>query len=43
MARAQFEVTANRVIFLGKGTGERPLDSLPDAPADDREDDRIPF
>lgn len=44
VARAQFEVTANRVIFLGKGTGERPLDSLPDAPAeDDQEDDPIPF
>ncbi len=43
VARAQFEVTASRVIFLGKGSGERPADSLPDAPVDGEKDGDIPF
>ena len=42
-ARAQFEITANRVIFLGKGDGERPADALPNAPSTPREDDLVPF
>ena len=41
--RAQFEVTANRVIFLGKGDGERPGDVLPNAPSTPQEDDLVPF
>jgi single-strand DNA-binding protein len=40
--RAQFEVTAHRVIFLGKSEGERSPGSPPKAPPME-EDDPIPF
>jgi single-strand DNA-binding protein len=42
VSRAQFEITAHRVIFLGKGDGERPAVAAPGA-SPMEEDDDIPF
>jgi len=42
-ARAQFEITAQRVIFLGKGDGERPADALPGAPPAPPDESDVPF
>ena len=42
-ARAQFEITAQRVIFLGKGDGERLADAPPGAPPTPPDDSDVPF